>query len=123
MSLTLQADPLPLRVEEDGGIRVGQSRIHLELVIEWFEAGQSPEAIVEGHDTLCLADLYAVIAHYLKHKDEVKAYVARRDREAEELRMQLEAEGISRPGFYQELLARRARMRNGDAPAADRRER
>ncbi len=120
MTLTLQAEPVPLRVEEDGGIRVGDSRIHLELVIEWFEMGQSPESIVAGHDTLRLADLYAVIAYYLKHKDEVRAYVERRDREAEELRKKLEAEGISRPGFYQELLARRDRMRNGDAPTPDR---
>ncbi len=120
MAPMLQADPLPLRVEEDGGIRVGDSRIHLEVVIEWFEAGQSPEYIVQGHDTLRLADVYAVIAHYLKHKDEVRAYMDRRDREAEDLRKKLEAEGICRPGFYQELLARRARMRNGDAPTPDR---
>lgn len=119
MTLTLQADPLPLRIEEDGGIRVGTSRIHLELVIEWFDAGQSPESIVAGHDTLRLEDVYAVIAYYLKHKEEVRAYMERRDQEAEELRKKLEAEGISRPGFYKELLARRARMRNGDAPAPD----
>jgi uncharacterized protein (DUF433 family) len=119
MTPTLQADPLPLRVEEDGGIRVGDSRIHLELVIERFENGESPESIIQAYDTLTLADLYAVLAYYLRHKDEVREYIGRRDREAEQLRRQLEAEGLSRPGFYDELLARRDRMRNGNAPSAD----
>jgi len=120
MTPTLQADPLPLCVESDGGIRVGNTRVHLEIVIEAFEAGGTPESIVQAFDTLDLAEVYAVIAYYLRHKDEVKAYMAQRDQKAEEWRKKLEAEGMSRPNFYQELLARRARMESGNAPATDR---
>jgi len=33
MSLSLQADPLPLRADEHGSIRIGNTRVLLELVI------------------------------------------------------------------------------------------
>jgi uncharacterized protein (DUF433 family) len=120
MIVKLEADPLPLRVEPGGGIRVGNSRVHLEIVIEAFDGGASPESIVQAYDTLDLADVYAVVAYYLRHKDEVKAYVAERNQKMEEWRNKLEGEGMSQPNFYQELLARRARMESGSAPTTDR---
>jgi uncharacterized protein (DUF433 family) len=115
MILALQADPLPLRLEEDGGIRVGDTRIHLEVLMAEYKKGRSPEDIVRSYDALKLADVYAVIAHYLRHTNEVEAYLARRDQEANELYEKLVAEGITRPDFWNELLARRARMEKGDA--------
>ena len=39
VSLTLQADPVPLRLDEQGGIRVGETRILLELVIDAYREG------------------------------------------------------------------------------------
>jgi hypothetical protein len=41
--------------------------------------------------------------------------VARRNREADELRKRLEASGVSRPGVWAELRARRARTEYGNA--------
>jgi len=120
MTLTLEAIPVPLRVEPDGTIRVGDSNVTLDLVIEHFDEGHSPEYLACGYDTLKLADLYAVMAYYLRHKDEVKAYMARREREAEELRREIEARQPARPGFREELLARRARMEKQDAAPDDR---
>jgi uncharacterized protein (DUF433 family) len=117
MTQTLQADPLPLRVEEDGSIRVGDTRIHLEVLIAEYKKGQNPSDIVRSFDTLKLADVYAVIAYYLRHTDDVEAYLLRRDREASELYQKLVAEGVTRPDFWNELLARRARMEKGDAAA------
>jgi uncharacterized protein (DUF433 family) len=118
MSLTLQADPLPLRLEEEtGAIRVGDSRIFLERIVGDFERGISPEAIVHALDTLQLADVYAVIAYYLRHTEEVKNYIRRRDEEAEELRRKIEAIQPPRPHFWEELRARKARMESGDASA------
>lgn len=113
-------DPLPFRVLSDDDIRVGDGRVQLEIVVDAYERGASPEDIVRSYDTLRLADVYGSIAFYLRHKQEVKDYIERRDQRAEEWRKKLEAEGISRPEFWQELLARRARMEKGDAPAADR---
>lgn len=113
--LPLRADPLPLRVDEGGVVRVGSSRISLDLVVEQYENGMTPEGLVRAYDTLQLADVYAVIAYYLRHRDEVNAYRKRRTQEAESLRAKIEAE---RPGISRsELLARRGVTEQDHAPA------
>jgi hypothetical protein len=75
----------------------------------------TPEDMVRAYDTLGLADVYAVIAYYLRHRDNVGAYLKRRAEETEALRAQIEAEHprISR----EELLARRSAREKADAPA------
>ena len=104
-TMTLHADPLPLRSDEGGVVRVGRGRVSLDLVVEQYENGMTPEEMVRAYDTLVLADAYAAIAYYLGHRDEVRAYLKRRAQEAEALRAKIEAERprISR----EELLARR----------------
>lgn len=66
---TLDFEPLtivvPLREEPSGVLRVGKSRVLLELVLHAFKAGATPEAIVQSYDTLNLADVYAVVSRYL----------------------------------------------------------
>src|SRR5258708_9681416 len=89
--LPLHADHPPLRVDERGAVRVGNSRISLDLVVEQYENGMAPEDIVRAYDTLLLADVHAVIAYYLPHRDEVTAYLMRRAEEAEALRAYIEA--------------------------------
>jgi len=65
-------------------------------------------------DTLDLADVQAVIAYYLRHREEVRAYLKRREEEAEALRAKIEAE---RPRMSrEELLARRGAREKTDAP-------
>ena len=115
VSLTLQADPVPLRRDEQGGIRVGGTRVLLELVIDAYREGATPETIVRWFDSLHLADVYAVISYYLKHKDEVEDYLRRREELAAEVRRTIEAGQSTRPNLREELLARRARMENSDA--------
>src|SRR5947209_1371219 len=90
--LPLHADPPPLRVDEGGAVRVGDGRVSLDLVIEQYENGMTPEDMVRAYDTLELADAYAVIGYYLRHRDEVRAYLNRRAEEAEALRAKIEAE-------------------------------
>jgi uncharacterized protein (DUF433 family) len=120
MPLILQADPLPLRVEADGSIRVGDSRVLVEIVIAEHEGGAAPDAIADGYDSLVRADVYAVIAYYLRHREEVAAYLQRRDREALEIRKKLEASTMTQPDFWNELQRRSAERNSGDASAADR---
>jgi uncharacterized protein (DUF433 family) len=84
-------DPVPLRVEEDGGLRVGNTRVHLEIMLHDFRSGSSPEAIVDHFPTLDLADVYTVIGYCLRHPEEIEDYLRRRDREAEEIRKKIEA--------------------------------
>lgn len=104
----------PLRLDESGTIRVGNSRIRLDLVVEQYENGMTPEDMVRAYDTLELADVHAAIAYYLRHRDEVRAYLKRRKNEAETLRAKIESERprISR----EELLARRQAKEKADAP-------
>ncbi|HTU88698.1 MAG TPA: DUF433 domain-containing protein [Gemmataceae bacterium] len=107
MSLSLQADPLPLRVDEHGSIRIGNTRVLLELVIRAYQAGLNAEQIAERFDTLELADIHAVVAYYLRHRSEIEEYMRRRQSEAEEVRQQIEAE-LPRRLTREELLARRS---------------
>jgi uncharacterized protein (DUF433 family) len=112
--LPLHADRSPLRVDPGGAVRVGTSRISLDLVVEQYENGMTPEDLVRSYDTLVLADVYAVIAYYLRHRDEVRAYLDRRDEEAEGLKAKIEAE---RPrALREELLARRGARERDRAP-------
>lgn len=111
--LPLDAIAPPLRLVEGGAVRVGQSRITLDLVVEEYESGMTPEDMVRAYDTLDLAEVYAAIAYYLGHRDEVRQYIQRREAEAASLRAEIEA-GQSRISL-QELLARRAAKENVNA--------
>jgi uncharacterized protein (DUF433 family) len=89
-----------------GVLRVGKSRVLLELVIQAHQQGTSPEAIVEMYDTLDLADVFAVIAYYLAHRAEVEDYLRKSEQEAEAIKRQIEASQPARPGLKEELSAR-----------------
>jgi uncharacterized protein (DUF433 family) len=110
----LHAEPPPLRADEAGAVRVGKSRVSLDVVVEQYENGMAPEDLVRAYDTLDLADVHAVIAHYLRHREEVRLYLKRREEEAQALRAKIEGERprVSR----EELLARRTARENADAP-------
>jgi uncharacterized protein (DUF433 family) len=113
--LPLHAAPPPLRVDARGAVRIGNNRISLDLLVEQYENGMTPEDMIRAYDTLELADVYAVIGYYLRHRDEVRAYLKWRAAEAEALRTKIESEHprISR----EELLARRRAREKADAPA------
>ena len=111
---TLPTMSPPLRVDEGGVVRVGKSRVSLDLVVEQYENGVLPEDMVRAYDTLGLADVHAVIAYYLRHRDEIRAYLKRRAEEADALRTKIEAE---RPRIArEELLARRSAREQEHAP-------
>jgi uncharacterized protein (DUF433 family) len=102
-------EPPPFRVEEDGTVRVGKTRVTLDIVIGAHNRGDTAEDIYRKYTTLKLADIYAVLAYYLRHSREVDAFLQERAREAEEIRRELEA--ICPPdGFRERLLARQAQQ-------------
>lgn len=103
----VQTEQVPLRIDDSGSVRIGNTRVLLDLVIGAYNSGSSPEEIVDSYTTLELADVYSVIGYYLRHKTEIDAYLAQRDAEAEEIRKKIEAR-FDPSGIRERLLMRRA---------------
>jgi uncharacterized protein (DUF433 family) len=106
--VVLRTDPLPLRVDESGSIRVGSSRVTLDVLIADYQNGLSAEEIVRRLDTLNLADVHAAIAYYLRHRDEVEEYLRKRKANADALRAQIEAGQNDRMNLKAKLQERLA---------------
>lgn len=108
---SIQIEPVPLHDDGRGGLRVGQTRVHLEFVVEAFEQGSSPEQIVEMYSTLELADVYAVISYYLRHRDEIVAYRQRRELEADEVEKKIrERQGPISAALVARLQSTKAKL-------------
>ena len=101
MTLIIEPQPVPLKKDSDGSWRVGNSRVLLDLVIHAFNAGRTPEEIIQSYDVLDLEDVYAVIAYYLHHRAEVDAYLQQQEAETEALWQE-----IRRRPDYQEFRNR-----------------
>lgn len=91
MNLSALSDPLPLVLAEDGRvIRVAGSRVTLDTLVGIFKSGATPEEIAQAYSAVSLADVYAVITYYLRHRSEVEKYLERRTQEHAELRREIE---------------------------------
>ncbi len=113
--LPLHPEPPPLRVDAGGVVRVGASRVSLDVVVEQYENGMTPDELVRAYDTLALADVFAAVAYYLRHRAEVAAYLNRRHEKAAVLGGTVETDH-PRVG-RSELLARRG-VTEGERVAA-----
>lgn len=111
MSLAVETSPVPLRADEYGVMRIGQTRIRLDTVITAWRQGESVEQIAENFDVLDLADIYAVISYYLHHRTEVEEYMTQNQQEGERLRAEHERR-FPPGGIRERLLARRVAERN-----------
>jgi len=107
VAFTGQAEAPPLREDSAGALRVGDSRVLLELVIRAFQDGATPETIVQRYSTVALPDVYAVIAYYLRHRSEIETYLARREQKAEEVRHRVERQQGDLSEIRARLLAQR----------------
>jgi uncharacterized protein (DUF433 family) len=90
MSIALQTDPLLLTEDSTGSLRIGHTRVLVELVLRAFQDGATPETIVQRYPTLALVEVYAVITHYLQHREEMDLYLAERERLAGGVRERIE---------------------------------
>jgi uncharacterized protein (DUF433 family) len=107
-----QFEPMrvPLFTDQHGKIRVQGSRVLLELVIQAFRSGDTPETIVDNYSTLTLADVYAVLSWYLLHLDEVDAYVQAAEAAIDRIQQEVEA------GYSPERRSFHARLRSLQSP-------
>ena len=102
----------PLRVDDADVVRVGATRISLDTVVGCYRAGDTAEEIVQQYPALALADVHATIAYYLTHPSEVEAYIQERQRDAAEMRRQVE-QVCDQQGMRERLLAREAARKIG----------
>jgi len=110
---SMKAETVPLRTDDEGVVRIGKTRITLDVVISAFHQGATPEEIVYRYPTLDLADVYAVLAYYLRRQEEVERYLANRRRKAEQVREENERR-FPPEGIRRRLLARSSN-REGEA--------
>ena len=71
-----------------------------------------PDQIAEDF-LLPLGDVYLVVGYYLRHKEEVDAYMEDCRRRDEATRLELEAQGFT-PSDWQERLRARSKSRTRD---------
>lgn len=95
-----------MKMENEGVIRIGDTRVRLDTVIHAFNEGHTAEEIVSQYPVLKLADVYAVIAYYLNNRADVDAYLQSRANVAAEVRREIEARPEYK-AFRERLLARR----------------
>ncbi|MEM6280698.1 MAG: DUF433 domain-containing protein [Chloroflexota bacterium] len=88
---TPAAVAVPLRTDENGVIRIGDTRVTLVTVIGRHRAGDTAEQIHEGFPAVPLTDIYAVIAYYLANRDAVDDYLREVDEAAAQTRREWKA--------------------------------
>ncbi len=105
--MVITAEIAPIEIDTDGVARVGGTRVTLDTVLAAFHDGATAEEIVYQYPSLGLADVYAVIAQYLRHPAQIEAYLQRRTTEWDAVRKQNERR-FDPQGVRSRLLARRA---------------
>jgi uncharacterized protein (DUF433 family) len=111
--MSLMPAPLvpPIRKDATGAFRIGNTRVLLELVVRAFQDGATPEAIVQRYPTVSLAEVYGVVAYYLRDQAAVEAYLAER----EQLAMEVEHRVAPMAGDLTAIRARLQAMRQTSA--------
>ena len=91
-----------VRQDENGVLRVGDTRVMLDSVIAAFHLGHSAETIAQQYPALSLEEVYGAITYYLANQADVRPVPAQ-------------------PGRGQETMARESpRRREPRCPAAAR---
>ena len=70
--------------QADGACRIAGTRVGLDCIIHEYQAGRSPEQIVESFPTVTLAQVYGAIGYYLENKQVIDDFFAEVYRKFEE---------------------------------------
>ncbi len=74
---------VPIKVWKDGSIRIGDTRVLLEIILDAYFRGDSPGEIAQVFDAVTVAQVSAAIAYYHANQEEVDAYLELVNRESE----------------------------------------
>ncbi len=102
-----------MRVDETGTIRIGPSRVTLDVLLADYRNGMTPKEIVQQMDKLDLADVHFAISYYLRHRNEVDEYLRVRREQADELQQKIESGHPDRANLKTKLLSRMAQRTGG----------
>ena len=108
---TEKNEKIPLKMDERGAVRVGGTQVTLDVVMDAYDQGATPEQIVQKFGELRLDDVYGVIMYYLRHSEDVRAYLLERERQAQVLRKEVEEDRGNRE--FRERLLRLKREKQG----------
>lgn len=111
MPLAVQTDPTPLRTDEDGVVRIGNTRVMLERVVYAFDDGASAEEIAARFPALTLADVHASLAYILRHRAAIDAYMKEVEAKAADAHRMME-ERSPQQGLRDELKRRLSQHRD-----------
>jgi uncharacterized protein (DUF433 family) len=89
MSLTVIAEAPPLAPDSQGVIRVAGTQITLDSLIACYQQGETPEELALNFPPLQLADVYAAIGYYHRHRAEVEACLSARDERRGQVRREV----------------------------------
>jgi uncharacterized protein (DUF433 family) len=109
MTFTVQAEAPPLREDASGALRIGQTRVLLDLVIHAFQDCAIPEAIAHRYSSLNPSDVYMVIAYYLRHRKDIDEYLSQRDQKAEKIKRRIESDQCDLSDIRARMLRQRER--------------
>ena len=109
---SLAAKAPPVKIDEDGALRVGGTRITLDLLIEEYQLGATAEEIAMAYDSLSLADVHGALDYFLRNRAVVEEYLNRRRSEASMVRVEVERR-TPQEGIRERLLARQTRQDKG----------
>ena len=90
MTTLEKTQTLPLRLTEDGTIRVADSRVSLDSVVHHYKLGASAEQIAQKFPALELADVYAAITYYLNHEEAIEEYLRQQEAKGDEVQEKIE---------------------------------
>ncbi|HEV7214471.1 MAG TPA: DUF433 domain-containing protein [Chloroflexota bacterium] len=106
MPLRVSAETPPLSPDADGVMRVARTRITLDSVVAAFQEGATAEEIAQQYPVVGLADIYAVIGYYLRHRLAIDDYLRERHDASARIRQENEARWPA-AGIRERLLSRR----------------
>lgn len=102
----IEPEPVPLVRDHAGRLMVPGTRISLDILVAAFRSGESPEAIHDDYETVPLADVYAILSYYLRHRAEIETYLAEQEREGAVVQARIENQYPMPDGLRAKLLAR-----------------